>query len=220
MKLIVTAFVTMNGVMQGPGNVDEDPGGGFEHGGWVVPFADPDMGATVTAWFERADEILLGRRTYEIFAAYWPSVTDPNDVVARQLNTLPKHVVSRTLSSVEWQHAALIDGDVVEAVKELKAKPGRELQVHGSAQLVQTLIEHDLVDEYRLLVFPVTVGEGKRLFGTGTLPMKFETVECHTTSAGVVALTLRPAGKLSTGEFAFEVKDGVGTHMELTGGGQ
>lgn len=217
MKLIVTAFVTLDGVMQGPGNVDEDPSGGFKHGGWVVPFADPDMGAIVGAWFERADEFLLGRGTYEIFAAYWSQVTDASDTVARQLNTLPKHVVSRTLDSTDWQHSSVIDGDVVKAVGKLKARPGGELQVHGSAHLVQTLIEHELVDEFRLLIFPVTVGDGKRLFGTGTLPSKFETIECTTTSTGVVALTLRPAGMLKTGEFAFEVKDGVGTHMELTG---
>jgi dihydrofolate reductase len=138
MELILTAFVTMDGVMQGPGAADEDPSDGFAHGGWLVPFADPDMGTTVSAWIERADEILLGRRTYELMFPYWSRVTDPDDVVARQLNSLPKHVVSRSLGSADWEHSAVIGGDVVEAVRALKDKPGGELQVHGSAQLVQT----------------------------------------------------------------------------------
>lgn len=151
MELTVTTFTTIDGVMQGPGAADEDPSNGFEHGGWLVPFADADMGTTMSAWFERAGEILIGRHTYDKMFPYWSQVTDPDDVIARQLNNLPKHIVSRSLQSPEWRHSSVISGDVVDAVKTLKGKPGGELQVHGSAQLVQTLSEHGLVDEYRLL---------------------------------------------------------------------
>jgi dihydrofolate reductase len=202
MELIVTTFVTMDGVMQGPGGADEDRSNGFDQGGWLLPWADQDFGEIVDAWFARADEILLGRTTYELMFPYWSRLTDPEEagVTGRQLNNLPKHVVSRTLRSPEWANSSVLDGDVVAAVKALKDKPGGELQVHGSAQLVQTLIRHNLVDEYRLLVFPVVLGTGKRLFGDGTVPTAFKTVQNRTTSTGVVALTLRPTGTPPKGE--------------------
>jgi dihydrofolate reductase len=200
MELIVTTFVTMDGVMQGPGGVQEDPSNGFDQGGWLPPFVDEDFGQIMDAWMRRADEILLGRTTYDMMFPYWSQVADSDEVVARQLNNLPKHIVSRTLRSPEWKNSSVIDGDVVEAVKALKDKPGGELQVHGSAQLVQTLNQHHLVDEYRLLVFPVVLGTGKRLFGDGTVPTAFRTVENRTTSTGVVALTLRPTGTPPKGE--------------------
>jgi dihydrofolate reductase len=200
MELIVTTFITMDGVMQGPGGADEDRSNGFDQGGWLVPWVDQDFGEIMDGWFARADEILLGRTTYDMMFPYWSQVTDPDEVVARQLNNLPKHIVSRTLRSPEWANSSVIDGDVVEAVKALKDRPGGELQVHGSAQLVQTLTQHNLVDEYRLLVFPVVLGTGKRLFGDGTVPTAFKTVENRTTSTGVVALTLRPTGTPPKGE--------------------
>jgi dihydrofolate reductase len=200
MELIVTTFVTMDGVMQGPGGAEEDPSNGFDQGGWLVPFVDEDFGEIMDAWFARADEILLGRTTYELMFPYWSQVTDPDEAVAQKLNNRPKHIVSRTLRSPEWANSSVIDGDVVEAVKALKDRPGGELQVHGSAQLVQTLNQHNLVDEYRLLVFPVVLGTGKRLFGDGTVPTAFKTVENRTTSTGVVALTLRPTGTPPKGE--------------------
>jgi dihydrofolate reductase len=199
MELTVTTFVTMDGVMQGPGGAEEDPSNGFDQGGWLPPFVDEDFGEIMEAWFARADEFLLGRTTYELMFPYWSQVTDPDDMVARQLNNLPKHIVSRTLRSPQWAHSSVIDGDVVAAIKALKGQPGSELQVHGSAQLVQTLNQHRLVDEYRLLVFPVVLGTGKRLFGDGTMPTAFETVENRTTSTGVVALTLRPTGAAPRG---------------------
>jgi dihydrofolate reductase len=202
MDLIVTTFVTMDGVMQGPGGPGEDTSNGFDQGGWLVPWADQDFGEIVDAWIVRADQILLGRTTYELMFPYWSQVTDPDDPVGRQLNNLPKHIVSRTLRSPEWANSSVIDGDVVEAVKALKDQPGGELQVHGSAQLVQTLIRHQLVDEFRLLVFPVVVGTGKRLFGEGTVPTAFKTVENRTTSTGVVALTLRATGAPPKGDLA------------------
>jgi dihydrofolate reductase len=202
MDLIVTTFVTMDGVMQGPGGPGEDTSNGFDQGGWLVPWADQDFGEIVDAWIVRADQILLGRTTYELMFPYWSQVTDPDDPVGRQLNNLPKHIVSRTLRSPEWANSSVIDGDVVEAVKALKDQPGGELQVHGSAQLVQTLIRHQLVDEFRLLVFPVVLGTGKRLFGEGTVPTAFKTVENRTTSTGVVALTLRATGAPPKGDLA------------------
>jgi dihydrofolate reductase len=202
MDLIVTTFVTMDGVMQGPGGPGEDTSNGFDQGGWLVPWADQDFGEIVDAWIVRADQILLGRTTYELMFPYWSQVTDPDDPVGRQLNNLPKHIVSRTLRSPEWANSSVIDGDVVEAVKALKDQPGGELQVHGSAQLVQTLIRHQLVDEFRLLVFPVVLGTGKRLFGEGTVPTAFKTVENRTTSTGVVAPTLRATGAPPKGDLA------------------
>jgi dihydrofolate reductase len=200
MELTVTTFVTMDGVMQGPGGVQEDPSNGFDQGGWLLPWVDQDFGEIVDAWFTDAEEFLLGRRTYDMMYPAWSQVTDPDEVVAQKLNNLPKHVVSGTLRSPEWTNSRVIDGDVVEAVRALKARPGRELQVHGSAQLVQTLHRHNLVDEYRLLVFPVVLGTGKRLFGDGTVPTAFKTVESRTTSTGAIALTLRTTGTPPKGE--------------------
>jgi dihydrofolate reductase len=200
MELIVQTFVTLDGVMQGPGGADEDRSNGFDQGGWLPPFVDQDFGEIVDAWMRRADEFLLGRTTYELMYPYWSQVTDPGEVVAQKLNNLPKHIASRTLRAPEWANSQVIDGDVVEAVKALKDKPGGELQVHGSAQLVQTLNRHHLVDEYRLLVFPVVLGTGKRLFGDGAVPTAFTTVQSRTTSTGVVALTLRPTGAPPKGE--------------------
>jgi dihydrofolate reductase len=204
MKLTVTTFLTLDGVMQGPGGAEEDRSNEFDQGGWMVPFIDQDFGEIMEAWFARADEFLLGRTTYDMMYPYWSQiiVTDPEEagVTGQQLNNLPKHIISRTLRSPQWANSSVVDGDVVEAVKALKDQPGGELQVHGSAQLVQTLNQHNLVDEYRLLVVPVVLGTGKRLFGDGTVPTAFETVENRTTSTGAVALTLRPTGTPPKGE--------------------
>ncbi|HEU5157302.1 MAG TPA: dihydrofolate reductase family protein [Streptosporangiaceae bacterium] len=201
MKLTVTTFLTVDGVMQGPGSPEEDPSDGFDLGGWVVPYVDDDMGRAVTEWFAGADAFLLGRKTYEIFAGYWPNVTDENDPVAGALNRLPKYVASTTLDRVEWHNSALLDKDVVAAVTELKRGPGRDLQVHGSGDLAQTLIEHDLVDEYRLFVYPVVLGRGKRLFGSGTVPSALRLVNTKTTAAGVAVHTYERAGRPTFGTF-------------------
>ena len=199
MKLTVTTFLTLDGVMQGPGGPEEDTSNGFDQGGWMVPFIDQDFGEIVEAWFARADEFLLGRTTYDMMYPYWSQliVTNPDEagVTGQQLNTLPKHIVSQTLRSPQWANSSVVDGDVVEAVKALKDKPGGELQVHGSAGLVQTLNQHNLVDEYRLLLVPVVLGTGKRLFGDGAVPTAFKTVQNRTTSTGVVALTRSPAAR-------------------------
>lgn len=200
MQLTVTSFVSLDGVMQGPGGREEDPSGGFDLGGWVVPFVDEDMGALINDWFSAADAFLLGRRTYEIFAGFWPGVTDAADPVATALNSLPKYVPSTTLTALDWNNSELIAGDVPAAVAELKRQPGRELQVHGSAGLLQTLIRHDLVDEFRLLTYPVVLGKGKRLFGDGAVPRGLRLVGTTTTGSGVTAATYRSAGALQQGE--------------------
>ena len=210
MKLTVTTFLSLDGVMQGPGGPEEDPGDGFDLGGWLVPFADEDMGRQVVEWFGTADAFLLGRRTYEIFAAHWPRVTDENDPVATGLNHLPKYVATRTLDKADWEGTTLLTGDadggVVAQIRELKSRTGRDLQVHGSANLIQTLTANDLVDEYRLFVYPVVLGKGKRLFEPGSVPATLRHTGTKTTAAGVTVHTYQRAGDLTFGSFALDAE--------------
>lgn len=206
MKLTLNTFLSLDGVMQGPGGADEDRSGGFDQGGWVVPFADEGFGAVVSGWFAQTDEILLGRTTYDMMFTFWSQVTDPGDVVATMLNTRPKHVVTTTLQDPSWQNSSVIAGDVVAEVKKLKAKPGGELQVHGSCGLAHTLHDAGLIDEYRLIIFPVVLGSGKRLFRDGSVPGSLTLVDSTVTSKGAVALTFRPAGEVGIGDI--EVVDG------------
>jgi dihydrofolate reductase len=201
MRLTVTTFVSLDGVYQAPGGPDEDRTGGFELGGWSFPYVDEVFGKLVSGWFDKADAFLLGRRTYEIFAAYWPLVTDPANPVATKLNGLPKYVASRTLESVGWDGSELLRGDVTEAVTSLKAQPGRELQVHGSGELLQTLMADDLVDEHRLFIYPVVLGSGRRLFREGAPPRSLELVETAASSTGVVVATYARGGPVITGSF-------------------
>jgi dihydrofolate reductase len=203
-KLVVTTFVTLDGVMQSPGAPEEDPSGGFDHGGWLVPHFDEELGRQMVEWFSGAEDFLLGRGTYEVFAAHWPRVPVEHDPIAKALNTLPKHVASRTLDHVDWDGARLIKGDVAEAVATLKDQDGGELQVHGSAGLIQTLLKHGLVDELRLVIFPVVLGQGKKLFGDGAVPAGLTLAYSSATSAGVVILTYQRAGDVQVGSVALD----------------
>jgi dihydrofolate reductase len=202
-ELTLTTFLTIDGVMQAPGGPGEDPSGGFEHEGWLVPHIDDDFDQVMMEIFSKADAFLLGRTTYEIFAAYWPKVTDPNDPIASKLNSLLKHVASRTRTGFNWNRTEL-GRDVVLEVAGLKQRHAREIQVHGSCGLAQTLIEHDLIDEYRLLTFPVVLGSGKRLFGSGAVPATLALKSSKTTSKGAVISVYRRGGPLRTGSFALE----------------
>ena len=203
-KLTLTTFLSLDGVMQAPGTPDEDRSGDFPHGGWLVPYADSDMMRIVTDAFAQVDAFLLGRKTYEIFAAHWPRVTDPDDPVATALNRLPKYVVSRTLAQAEWNNSTVIRGDIPKQVAELKRRHEREILIQGSSELLQTLLANNLVDEYRLLLFPVVLGSGKRLFGSGAVPSALTLLDTRATSTGVVVNTYRPAGKPSYGSFALD----------------
>ena len=205
MKLTVHTFASLDGVMQGPGAPDEDPSGGFERGGWVVPFTDEEFGRIVDGWFQRTTELLYGRTTYELMAGYWPQVTDPEDGVAAALNSRPKHVVSTTLRDPQWGPVSVIADDVVASVRALKDRPGEELQVHGCWQLVQTLHNAGLVDEYRVIEFPVVVGQGKRLFHDGAAASGLDVVETQVLDSGAVYRVLRPTPFRSG---AFTVEDG------------
>jgi dihydrofolate reductase len=196
--LMVAAFVSLDGVMQGPGGPDEDRDRGFAHGGWAAPYIDDDVMMRAIGGAAQADALLLGRRTYEVFAATWP-LAGADDPIGSRWAAVRKYVVSRTLTSVSWENSILLEGDVVEAVTELKKSDGGEIQVHGSIQLVQTLLAHDLVDELQLAVIPVLVGSGERLFGSGTVPARFALLNAGTTRSGVVVGRYVRAGELTYG---------------------
>jgi dihydrofolate reductase len=186
--------------MQAPGGLEEDPTGGFDHGGWSVGYWDEAMGQWMGEFMGKPFDLLLGRRTYEIFAAHWPNARD--EPGADELNAATKHVASRTLQSVDWENSQLLDGDVVEAVARLKEQDGPELQVHGSSNLLQTLLEHDLVDELGVWIFPVVLGTGKRLFGDGAVPAGLELVESATFDTGVLMARYELGGEIKYGSFA------------------
>jgi dihydrofolate reductase len=197
-NLMVTAFISLDGVVQAPGGPDEDRDGGFAHGGWAAPHIDDEVLARMIGVAARADALLLGRRTYEEFAAFWP-LASADDPIGSRWAAVRKFVASRTLTSVEWQNSTLLSGDAADAVAELKRAEGGEIQVHGSAQLAQTLLAHDLVDELHLVVIPVLVGSGKRLFATGTVPARFDLVAAATTRSGVVVGRYARAGAITYG---------------------
>jgi len=194
MKLTASMMVTLDGVYQGPGGPDEDRSGGFDRGGWTAEFANEEGGKFVTSFFERADALLLGRKTFEIWDAYWP-LNDWGDPVSHGINVLPKYVPSTTLKDPTWQNTHVIDGDVEAAIRELKAKPGRELQVHGSGALLRWLLDHDLVDELNLRIYPVLVGDGMRLFAEHGQTHRLRLIESLTTASGVTIQTFRPDGR-------------------------
>lgn len=197
-KLMVTTFVSLDGVVQAPGGPDEDREGGFEHGGWAVPSMDQRVIDLMASATSRASALLLGRKTYEIFAATWP-LAEPDDAIGARMNSLDKYVASRNLDTVSWQNSTLLTDDVATAVAELKQGEGGEIQVHGSGELIQTLIKHDLVDEFHLLVFPVLLGSGKRLFGGGTIPASLRLIATTAMDTGVVISTYARSGKVEYG---------------------
>jgi dihydrofolate reductase len=194
-KIIVLSFITIDGVMQGPGGPTEDTSGNFTYGGWTVPYFDEFLGQTMTEQMGRPFDLLLGRKTFEIFASYWPQQESP-------INDATKYVASNTLTQHEWKESVFLNSKVlVDEIAKLKRQAGPDLQVHGSGQLIQTLLEHDLVDEFWLKIFPVTLGTGKRLFDKGTIPGAYTLVESKSSPSGVIVASFRRAGEVKTGSF-------------------
>ncbi|MDQ4137628.1 MAG: dihydrofolate reductase family protein [Actinomycetota bacterium] len=204
MRLTLTQFVTLDGVYQGPGAPDEDTTDGFTRGGWMVPHMDQTFIARAAGWLERADALLLGRRTYEAFAMAWPHNTDPDDPFAERMNTLPKYVASHKLTETVWTPATILAGDVVAQVAELKAQPGGELQLHGSARLAQSLLAAGLIDEIRLVITPTVLGQGRRLFADDGPALGMRVSDHTTTPGGLTILVLE-----ATGPAAFATYEGV-----------
>ena len=200
-KLVVLTFVTLDGVMQAPGGPEEDSSGVFKWGGWSVGYWDDALGKVMGDQMGHPFDLLLGRKTYEIFAAHWPHSKDPG---AADLNNARKYVASKTLKQLDWKNSTLLGPDIVREIRDLKKQSGPEIQVHGSANLIQTLFKNDLVDEFKLKIFPVTIGKGKRLFGEGAIPAGFKLVSSETTSTGVIVATYSRAGEPKTGSFALE----------------
>jgi dihydrofolate reductase len=205
MKLVVGTFVTLDGVMQGPGAPDEDREGGFEHGGWLMPHFDEDLGQIMDALNAESDAVLFGRKSHAILASYWPNVGD-DDPMAAKLNSVRKYVASRTGEMADWSNSTLLEGDVAEAVARVKAEGDGVLGVIGSSELIQTLLRHDLVDEFQLIVAPVVVGEGKRLFGEGTIPRTLRLVDTKITGSGVAVHRYERVGELEVGAFEPEAQ--------------
>jgi dihydrofolate reductase len=199
-RLIVSSFLTLDGVMQAPGGPGEDDSGGFAFGGWSVNYWDDMMGQVMGEAMSVPFDLVLGRKTYDIFAAYWPHA--PEEAGAKPLNEATKYVASRGHPALDWERSVLIQGDAAEGLAKVKQEDGPELQVHGSANLIQTLLPHNLVDEYRLWVFPLVIGSGKRLFADGTIPSALKLVDSKVSTTGVVIGTYEPAGQIVTGSFA------------------
>jgi dihydrofolate reductase len=196
-KILVLTFVTLDGVMQAPGGPGEDDSGNFKYGGWTVPYFDDALGQVMGEQMSRPFDLLLGRKTFEIFAAYWPHHAEEG----AGINNATKYVASNTLTKHEWTKSVFLRGNVADEIRKVKQQEGPELQVHGSSNLIQTLLAHDLVDEFWLKIFPVTLGTGKRLFGQGTMPGGYTLVESKSTPAGVMIATLKRAGEVKTGSF-------------------
>ncbi|MET8140940.1 dihydrofolate reductase family protein [Sphaerisporangium sp. NPDC005288] len=198
-KLVVSAFVTLDGVMQAPGGPGEDDSNGFAHGGWTVNYWDDQLAAFMDETMSTPFDLVLGRKTYDLFASYWPNA--PEEVGAKRLNDATKYVASRSRPTLKWSNSVLIEGDVAEGVAALKKEDGPELQVHGSGDLLRTLLRHDLVDRYRLLIFPVVIGSGKRLFSEGAVPSGLKLVDREVSTTGVLMNTYESAGEVVTGSF-------------------
>jgi dihydrofolate reductase len=200
-KIIVAIFTSLDGVMQAPGGPQEDPTGGFTLGGWIAPYFDEALGASLGQIFGRPFDLLLGRKTYDIFAAHWPYVSDPNDPIAKIFNQVMKHVASRSSPKLSWQNSRLLGKDILASLKQLKGEDGPDLLVQGSSHLLQTLWKYGLVDEFSVLIFPVVLGKGKRLFGDGTIPRGLKLVKSQSYATGVIVANYEPAGEVKTGDF-------------------
>jgi dihydrofolate reductase len=194
-KVIVFEHISLDGVIQAPGRTDEDSSDGFMHGGWASPYSDPAVGTAITRWMNKPLDLLLGRKTFEIWEQYWPHHAD----IWPSVNTVTKYVASNTRTSSEWQPSVFLSGDVAEKVAQIKQQPGPDLNVWGSGNFLQTLIKHDLVDTFWLMIFPVTLGSGKRLFAHGTMPMAFKVTESIVASNGVIAVNCERAGAITMG---------------------
>ncbi|SOD58770.1 Dihydrofolate reductase [Streptomyces zhaozhouensis] len=204
MKVVLQEFLSLDGVAQGPGAPDEDTSGGFTRGGWLVPHLDDAFVRIVTGWLDEVDAFLFGRRTYQNFARDWPAMDDPADPVATKLNGLPKYVASRTLTVAEWAPTSILSGDVVGQVAELRRRPGREVQIHGSPTLGASLLAAGLVDELRLMIAPVVVGAGRRLFPAEGTPAGFRLERSETTPSGVTAQVYAATGAPAYGAYGPE----------------
>jgi dihydrofolate reductase len=196
-KIIVLTFITMDGVMQAPGGPTEDTSGNFMYGGWTVPYFDEYLGQVMSEQMDRPFDLLLGRKTFEIFASYWPQHQEEGPGI----NQATKFVASNTLTIHEWSKSVFLKGDVASEIKKIKQLDGPDLQVHGSSNLIQTLLEYDLIDEFWLKIFPVTLGAGKRLFDKGTMPAAFALVESKASPSGVIIANFKRAGDVKTGSF-------------------
>lgn len=196
-RIIVLSFITIDGVMQAPGGPEEDTSGGFKHGGWTVPHSDEFLGEVMGEQMGQPFDLLLGRKTYEIFASYWPHRPEEGQA----LNSATKYVASHSPLKLDWDKSVLLQGDVVEEIRKLKAQDGPDLQVYGSANLIQTLLKHDLVDALWLKIFPITLGTGIRLFGEGTLPAAFKLSDSKVSPGGVIVANYERAGEVKTGAF-------------------
>ncbi len=207
-KIVTNTFVTLDGVMQAPGGPEEDPTGGFKYGGWSVNYWDEIMAKIIMEGMANPFDLLLGRKTYDIFAAHWPFVkNDPdklNAMAADKLNSARKYVVSKTLVEAEWENSTLIKGDVAKAIMELKKQDGPEIQVHGSSNLIQTLLRDGLIDQFRVWTFPLAIGNGKRLFDEGTIPVGLKLLDCKLSTTGVSIATYASSGEVKTGSVALE----------------
>jgi dihydrofolate reductase len=200
-KIIVSTFISLDGVMQAPGGPKEDPTGGFTYGGWTHPHFDQALGAAMGEIFSRPFDLLLGRKTYDIFAAYWPHVTDPSDPIAGPFNRVTKYVASRSNPTLPWKNSQLLGKDAPAALRTLKQGDGPHLLVQGSSELMQTLWKNGLIDEFSVLIFPVVLGKGKRLFGDGALPAGLKLVKSQAYPTGVIVATYKPDGAVRTGDF-------------------
>jgi dihydrofolate reductase len=196
-KIVVLTFITFDGVMQAPGGPDEDSSGNFKHGGWTVPYFDDSLGKIMDRQMGSPFDLLLGRKTFEIFASYWPHHKEEG----AGINDATKYVASSTLKTHEWEKSVFLSGDIAKEIKKLKQQDGPDIQVHGSSNLIQTLLQHDLVDEFWLKIFPVTLGAGKRLFDKGTIPAAYTLAESISLTSGVIIANYKRSGEVKTGTF-------------------